>query len=206
MSSDRTPPSGALHFPATARNRDPLLAVLREHLAPPVRSVLEIASGSGEHALYFARHLPHLRWQPTDAEAEHVASVEAWRALDGSPNLAPARSLDVLSDDWGVDPTDAVFVANLFHISPWACVVAFFAGATRCVRPGGLVLSYGPYKIDGAHTAPSNERFDASLRARDPRWGVRDTTEIAAVAHGFTLERRVPMPAENFTLVWRHEG
>ena len=193
----------ALQFPATARNREPILAVLQQHMAPPTASVIEIASGSGEHALYFAANLPHLRWQPTDAEAAHVDSVEAWRQLEGTPNLLPARQLDVRQRDWGLEPADAMFVANMFHISPWECTVAFFVGAARLVRPGGLVLSYGPYKIDGAHTAPSNESFDASLRARDPSWGVRDTGEIAAIAKDFVLEGRIAMPANNFTLMWR---
>lgn len=198
----QSPPEGALHFPATARNREPILAILREQLAPPVGSVLEIACGSGEHALYFAASLPHLRWQPTDAEADHVASAEAWRLAEGGPNLLPARLLDVRDADWG-PPVDAVYVANMFHISPFEASVAFFAGAARVLGPGGLVLSYGPYKVDGAHTAPSNEAFDASLRARDPSWGLRDLDELAAITPGFQLQARIAMPAYNFTLIWR---
>ena len=196
------PPEGALHFPATARNREPILAVLREQLAAPVASVLEIACGSGEHALFFAAALPHLRWQPTDADPAHVASAEAWRAAEGTPNLLPARRLDVSEPDWG-PPVDAVYVANMFHISPFQASVDFFAGAARVLRPGGLALSYGPYKVGGAHTAPSNETFDASLRSRDPSWGLRDLSELAAVAPLFQLEARIAMPANNYTLIWR---
>ncbi len=192
-----------LRFPATARNRAPILEVLTRALAPPVGRVLEIACGSGEHALFFSAALPHLRWLPTDPDPSHVGSAEAWRAQEGSPNLLPARALDVCWEDWGVGPQDAVYVANMFHIAPWACTAAFFAGAARVLAPGGLALTYGPYKVDGQHTAPSNESFDASLRARDPAWGVRDLGDVAGVARGFVLEERVPMPANNFTLVWR---
>lgn len=192
-----------LEFPATSRNRDPILAVLSRVLQPPVRRVLEVACGSGEHALYFSRHLPHLSWQPTDPDPAHVASAESWRQEQGTPNLLPARRLDVLDADWGVEPVDAVYVANMFHIAPWACTVGFFAGAARLVAPGGLALSYGPYMVDGQHTAPSNVSFDASLRGRDPSWGVRDVGDVARVAAGFVLEERVAMPANNFTLIWR---
>jgi hypothetical protein len=196
------PPDGALHFPATARNREPILAILRERLAPPVASVLEIAAGSGEHALYFAASLPHLRWQPTDGDPAHVASAEAWRLAQGTPNLLPARRLDVSDADWG-PPVDAVYVANMFHISPFQASVAFFVGAARVLAAGALALTYGPYKVDGAHTAPSNEAFDASLRSRDPSWGLRDLAELASVAPDFELEARIPMPANNFSLIWR---
>jgi len=195
-------PEGALHFPATARNREPILAVLRERLGPPVVRVLEIACGSGEHALFFAASLPHLRWQPTDADPAHVASAEAWRLAEGTPNLLPARLLDVRDADWG-PPMDAVYVANMFHISPFEASVAFFAGAGRVLAAGGLAVTYGPYKVDGAHTAPSNEAFDASLRARDPSWGLRDLAELAAVAPDFELEAKISMPANNLTLIWR---
>lgn len=201
--TDPSPPPGALHFPATARNREPILAVLAERLAPPVASVLEIACGSGEHALFFAARLPHLSWRPTDPDPAHVASAAAWRLHAGTPNLLEPLILDVLAEDWGVEPVDAIYVANMFHIAPWEATVAFFAGARRLLRPGGLAITYGPYRVGGAHTAPSNEAFDASLRARDSRWGVRDVGDVARVAAGFLLEEQVAMPANNLTLIWR---
>lgn len=196
------PPEAALRFPATARNRDPILEVLRTAFAPPTASVLELASGSGEHALYFSTHLPHLRWQPTDLDPDHLASVEAWRQDGGGPNLLPARRLDLLDPPDDLPPVDAIFVANLWHISPWEVTAASFALGARLIRPGGLLVSYGPYRVDGAHTAPSNEAFDASLRSRDPRWGVRDVGEIAAVAEGFSLREKIQMPANNLVLIW----
>ena len=210
MSSTPTPDpartalqAAALTFPATARNRAPILDVLRRVLAPPVAQVLEIACGSGEHALHFSTGLPHLRWQPTDPDPAHVASAEAWRRLEGPENLLPARRLDVTEADWGLGPVDAIYVANMFHIAPWAATVGFFAGAARLLPSGGLAVSYGPYQVGGAHTAPSNAQFDASLRARDPAWGVRDIDAIAAVAADFVLEEQVAMPANNLTLIWR---
>lgn len=189
-----------LQFPATARNRDAILEVLRHRL--PAGTVLEVASGSGEHGVHFARELPHLRWQPTDLDPGHLASIEAWRAEAGLSNLLPALRLDT-TGEWPPGPFVACFCANMVHIAPWPAAVALFAGARRALPPGGLLITYGPYSFDGAHTAPSNEAFDASLRQRDPAWGVRDVGALAAVAQGFTLEETIPMPANNFSLVWR---
>jgi hypothetical protein len=189
-----------LQFPATARNRDPLLDVLRPRL--PAGRVLEVASGSGEHAVYFAAALPHLVWQPTDLEPEHLASIEAWRAETGLPNVLPGLRLDTLGA-WPDGRYDALFCANMVHIAPWPVAEALFAGAARLLPAGAPLLTYGPYTFDGAHTAPSNVSFDASLRARNPEWGVRDVAALAAAAPGFRLEESVPMPANNFCLVWR---
>lgn len=197
--------SARLAFPATQRNREPILAVLREWL-PARGRVLEVASGSGEHITWFAQALPDIFWQPTDLEVAHLASVDAWVAHLGLSNVAPARRLDVTVDRWPDGPWDAVYCANMIHIAPWEATVALMRGAAAAVRPGGLLLTYGPYRVDGAHTAASNAAFDASLTARDPRWGVRDLGEVAAVAEGFVLERRVEMPANNFTLVWRRSS
>lgn len=190
-----------LSFPATQRNRDPLLDVLRPRL--PAGTVLELASGSGEHAAWFAAALPHVTWQPTDVEDAHLASIDAWR--EGVPNVLPALRLDVLGA-WPEGPYAAGFCANLVHIAPWAVAEALFAGMRRVLAPGAVFCTYGPYRVGGAHTAPSNEAFDASLRARDPAWGVRDVEALAGVAHGFTLRERVTMPANNFVLVWGKEG
>ena len=195
-----------LEFPATARNRDPILNVLRRVLAPPVTDVVEVACGSGEHATFFSAALPHLRWLPTDPDPAHVASAAAWRDHAGGPGMLAPLQLDARDADWGLETADAAYVANMFHIAPWECTVGFFAGAARIVRPGGVAVTYGPYNVNGRFTAPSNERFDASLRSRDPSWGVRDIGDIAAIADGFVLEEQIAMPAENFTLVWRRVG
>jgi SAM-dependent methyltransferase len=190
-----------LEFPATARNRDPLLRELRELLAPPVRRVLEVASGSGEHAAYFGGAMPWLRWQPSDVEPAHLASIGAWCA--DVPNVATALRFDVAEDPWPEGPWDAVFCANLVHIAPWEVAEALLRGAARALAPRGLLVTYGPYRLDGRHTAPSNEAFDATLRERDPRWGVRDVDALANVTDRLRLERKIAMPANNFTLVFR---
>ena len=192
-----------LFFPATQRNREPLVEVLTDVFAPPVGAVLELACGSGEHAAAFAPRLPWLRWLPTDAEPAHVASAEAWRAATSASNLLSAVRYDVLVGEPPAGPFDAIFAANLVHISPPELPAALFAAARRVVRPGGLVVTYGAYTIDGQHTAPSNVAFDAHLKQQDPRWGVRDLADLERVAEGFTLERRIPMPANNFVLVYR---
>lgn len=194
-----------LEFPATRRNRDPLLAVLREVL-PPSGDVLEIASGSGEHICHFASAFPDRRWFPTDLDPTHLQSVDAWVVYLGLTNVAPAQLLDVTSADWPPGPFGAVISANMVHIAPWEATVGLFAGAARVLAPGGLLLTYGPYRRGGAHTAPSNAEFDSSLRSRDPRWGVRDIEAMAEVAPAFQLEEVRPMPANNFTLRWRRRG
>jgi hypothetical protein len=157
------------------------------------------------HAVYFARALAPLIWQPTDQDAEALASIEAWRNTDGTENLLAPVHLDVLANEWPVDSVDAVFNANMIHISPAECTAALLKGASAHLSEGGPLVVYGPFRIGGAHTAPSNERFDASLRSRDPRWGVRDLETVVELAagHGLLLERRVEMPANNQTLVFR---
>ena len=191
------------HAPATERNRAFLLEVLRRVLADR-REVLEIASGTGQHAVFFAAALPHLRWQPTDRDAAALASIEAWRAEAGLPNVAPARALDVGSLPWPVERADAVVCINLVHIAPWSTSVALFEGAARLLSAAAPLVTYGPYRF-GGRTAPSNDAFDASLRAQDASWGVRDVDDLAALARrtGFDLEEGVPMPANNHTLIWR---
>ncbi|HJL18151.1 MAG TPA: DUF938 domain-containing protein [Sandaracinaceae bacterium LLY-WYZ-13_1] len=196
---------------ACERNRGPILEVLRAVL-PDHGRVLEIAAGTGMHAVHFAARLPALDWQPTDADEAALASIAAWREAGlrerpTSENLRPPLRLDVTAAEWPVDVADALFNANMIHISPWACTVGLFTGAARVLRAGAPMVLYGPYKLDGRHTAPSNARFDASLRARDPRWGVRDLDEVRRLAaeHGFAFERRVEMPANNQTVVFRRE-
>lgn len=197
-----------LHSPACERNREPILRVL-EDVLPPTGTVLEIASGTGQHAAFFAPRLPQLRWQPSDRDAPSLASIEAWRLAEGAPNLCPPIALDVLSRPWPIDAADAIFNANMIHISPWeTCLALFDEGARILGHEGAPVVLYGPYKQGGAHTAESNAAFDASLRARDPRWGVRDLGDVKSVAdeRGFTLEQVVAMPANNLSVVFRRRA
>lgn len=193
-----------LHAAATERNREPILAVLRRVL-PPRASVLEIASGTGQHAVFFAAALPTARWQPSDVESECLASIAAWTTSTECTNIAPPVHLDVCSESWPVATFDAIFCANLIHIAPWQACVGLMRGAAGHLNRDGVLVVYGPFKIDGAHTAPSNAAFDADLRLRDPAWGVRELESVAAEAraHGLALEERVAMPANNQILIFR---
>ncbi len=193
--------------PHVARNRDPILDVLRRVL-PPSGLVLEVASGSGEHAAYFAKELPSLTWQPTDPDSEALASAAAHRAAASAPNLLPPLHLDVMSDRWPVERADVVMCCNMIHIAPWAACKGLVAGAARTLAPGGLLYLYGPYKIGGEHTAPSNRDFDLDLRSRNPQWGIRDLDDVTALAelHGFTFAETVSMPANNLSVIFRRGG
>lgn len=202
-----SPAPARRHAPAAERNKDPILDVLRSVL--PVRArVLEVGSGTGSHGAHFVAQEPGWVWQPTDVSPEALGSIASWHedpVTDGRL-LAPVP-LDVRERPWAVpDVTyDAVFCANVVHISPWACAVGLIEGAADVLAPGAALVTYGPYKVDGAHTAESNAAFDVSLRSRDPSWGVRDLDELRAVAGpaGLELEAQHPMPANNFTLVFR---
>ncbi|WP_419899437.1 DUF938 domain-containing protein [Roseomonas sp. USHLN139] len=191
--------------PAALRNRDPILAVLRQFL-PPAGLLLEIASGSGEHAVHWARHLPDWTIQPSDAEARARDSIAAHAAEAGLPNLLAPLALDAAAAPWPVDRADAVLCINMIHIAPWAATLGLLAGAARCLAPGAPLLLYGPYRRDGLPTAPSNEAFDADLRRRNPAWGLRRLEDVAAAAAaaGFQPVPAVTeMPANNLTLVFR---
>lgn len=194
--------------PATGRNRGPILEVLARWLgAAGPCDVLEIASGTGQHAVFFAEALPQLRWQPSDRDPDALASIEAWRAEAGLPNvLAPIR-IDVRDEDWGVAAADAIFNANMIHIAPWPVAEGLFRGAGRWLRPGGLLFLYGPFRIGGRHTAPSNEAFDADLRRRDPSWGVRELERVFELARAAGLRplETNHMPANNELVVFRRE-
>ncbi len=192
-----------LHYDAVARNREPLLAVLRERL-PSSGTVLEVASGSGEHAVFFGRHLPGLRWQPTEPEPTTRASIAAWVEHEGLTNVAPPLHLDTTAWPWPLTQADVVLCINMIHISPWEVTEGLLHGAGRVLPSGGMLVLYGPFVIDG-QTAPSNRAFDRSLRARDARWGVRELRELEAAAqpHGLALSEVVPMPANNVTVVFR---
>lgn len=190
--------------PAAARNREPILAVLRD-LLPPRALVLEVASGTGEHAVWFSTALPGLTWQPTDRDAEALASIAAWRDQAGPPNLLPPLLLDASAEAWPVTGADAIIAINMIHIAPWHATLGLLAGAGRVLRPGGLLFLYGPFREGGVHTADSNAAFDADLRARDPSWGVRDLHEITTLAlqHGLLPPERIPMPSNNLSVVFR---
>ncbi|MBZ4330339.1 class I SAM-dependent methyltransferase [Corallococcus interemptor] len=192
------------HAPATERNREPLLAVLREVL-PAEGTLLEVASGTGQHAAFFAKAFPGLAWQPTDGDPAALESIDAWRGEEGLSNVLPARVLDASSDAWPVEHADAMLCVNMIHIAPWAACQGLMRGAARVLRPGGRLVLYGPYFVEGKQTAPSNLAFDESLRARDPSWGVRELGAVTAEAarHGLQRERVVEMPSNNLTVVFR---
>jgi SAM-dependent methyltransferase len=193
-----------LYFPHVARNREPILEVLRRVL-PPQGLVLEVASGSGEHAAYFAENLPTLLWQPTESESRALASIAGHRAAADAANLLPPLVLDVTSERWPVERADALVCCNMIHITPWAVTEGLMAGAGRTLARGGLLYLYGPYRIDGRHTAPSNQDFDTRLRAQNPQWGIRDLGDVAELAKrcGLELAETVPMPANNFSVIFR---
>jgi len=194
-----------LFAPSVVRNRDPIWSLLRPQL-PLQGLVLEIASGSGEHAVHFARAGgPGIVVQPSDPSPEARASIDAWAAATGLSNVRPALALDAAADTWPVARADAVVCINMIHISPWASAEGLMRGAARVLPIGGLLFLYGPYRRGGAHTAPSNEAFDADLRRRNPEWGVRDLEAVATLAAeaGFAPPQVEQMPANNFSVLFR---
>jgi SAM-dependent methyltransferase len=190
--------------PAAARNRDPILEVLRRHL-PPTGRVLEFASGTGEHVVHFAGALPALSFQPSDPNANARASIDDWVKTLGLANVAPALALDASAAAWPVAGVTAILCINMIHISPWAATEGLLAGAGRALPPGGVLFLYGPYRRAGHLTAPGNEAFDRDLRTRDPAWGLRALEDVAALAarHGFGAPEVVEMPANNLSVVFR---
>lgn len=192
------------HAPATLRNRDAIAAVLADWL-PTSGTVLEVASGSGEHAVHFAAAFPHLDWQPSDPDPAGLTSIAAWRAEAGLANVAPPIALDAASAAWPVDRADAILCINMVHISPWEATLGLFAGAVRLLPRDAPLILYGPYIEPDVPTAESNFAFDASLRARNPAWGLRDTGVVKAVAvdAGFAFAERRTMPANNLMLLFR---
>lgn len=197
-----------LYAPSAARNRDPIWNVLGPQL-PASGLVLEIASGSGEHAVHFAQLAgPGLVFQPTDPNPDALASIDAWIAASRLPNVKPALALDAAAATWPVDHAEAVTCINMVHISPWSATVGLIRGAARVLAVGGLLFLYGPYRRNGQHTAPSNEVFDADLRRRNAEWGVRDLEVVAALAAGtgFAQPKIEPMPANNFCILFRRNG
>jgi cyclopropane fatty-acyl-phospholipid synthase-like methyltransferase len=196
-----------LHSAAAARNRAPIFEVLRAIL-PPRGVALEIASGGGEHVVFFAAGLPALRFVPSDPDAAARASIAAWIAQAGLENVAAPLALDASAGPWPIPFADAVICINMAHIAPWSATEGLFRNAQAILPPGGPLYLYGPYKRGGAHTAQSNADFDASLRARNPAWGVRDVEAVADLgrATGFEGLRIVEMPANNLSLIFRRGG
>ena len=188
------------------QNREPILAVLREIFAD-CRQVLEIGSGTGQHAVYFGAALPHLVWQSADVPLHH-AGIRAWLDEAALPNVRPPIALDVSQPGWRSGRYDAVFSANTLHIMGWPEVEAFFEGVGEVLEAGGVLAVYGPFNANGAYTSESNARFDAWLKARDPASGVRDFEAVDALARaqGLVLQQDIAMPANNRTLVWRRTG
>lgn len=199
-------PDRRLSSPAALRNREPILKVLRDWL-PTQGVVLEVASGSGEHALHLATALPQLRWQPSDPSDSARASIEGWRVEQGPANLLPPLALDVLQRPWPVPDFNVLVAINLLHISPWAVSEALFAEAGVRLAEGGVVYLYGPFKRDGEHTAESNAAFDADLRQRNPEWGIRELEDVVALAerHALVVMAVEEMPANNLSVVLRAE-
>jgi SAM-dependent methyltransferase len=192
------------HAPATARNRDPILGVLRAVL-PPSGLVVEVGSGTGEHVVHFARALPGLVWQPSDPSPEARRSIACWVATEGLANVRPPLDLDAAGGDWPIDHATAVVCINMIHISLWAATEGLMRGAARFLHAGAPLILYGPFRRAGRPLEPSNAAFDEDLRRRDPGWGLRELERVAACAgaHGFALDRVVEMPANNLSVILR---
>ena len=192
------------HAPATLRNRDAIAAVL-ERILPTEGRVLEIASGSGEHIVYFAERFPRLEWQPSDADPASRASIGAWVSDSALANIRPPIDLDAAADNWPVTAADAILCINMIHISPWAATEGLLGGAARLLPSGAPLYLYGPFHLPGRETAPSNLDFDRSLRARNPAWGLRSLADIEAVGtrQGFWVDGIVDMPANNVSVILR---
>jgi SAM-dependent methyltransferase len=192
-----------LYAPATLRNRQPILDVLKPRL-PSGDLVLEVASGSGEHVAFLAQACPDVAFQPSDPDPAARASIDAWAAALGLSNVRPAIDLDAAAAAWPIAAADVLLCCNMIHIAPWDAAVGLMRGAARVLPPGGLLYLYGPYRRGGVHTAPSNAAFDASLRAQSPAWGVRDLEAVVALAaaSGFAGPVIVEMPANNLSLVF----
>ena len=190
--------------PAALRNREPIADVLANWL-PSGGLVLEIASGSGEHAVYFAERFPQLEWQPTDIHPDALASIAAWREETDLPNLRAPLKLDAASADWAVGRADAILSINMVHISPWKSALGLIDGAARLLASGAPLIMYGPWLKDGMPTVDSNLAFDADLKRRDSEWGLRRVEEFAeaAAARGLTLEATRTVPANNMMLLLR---
>ena len=196
--------------PAALRNRGPILEVLQRVLPTSPATVLEIAAGSGEHALHFAPRFPHLAWQPSDISGLALAAIESRRQAANIASLRPPIRLDVTAAPWAIEdtppalPVTAILAINMIHIAPWAACQGLMAGAGRLLGAGGILCLYGPFIAEDTPTAPSNRAFDADLRARNRNWGLRDLDRVVAGAagHGLALAECIPMPANNLSLIF----
>jgi SAM-dependent methyltransferase len=197
-------PDGRLVVSSADRNRGPILKVL-ERVLPKTGLVLEVASGTGQHVVHFAQALKGLSWQPTDMDAACRRSISAWLATAELANVRQPLDLDVRALPWRVPTLDAIVCLNLIHIAPWSVATALFAGAGLALRETGLLYLYGPYSVQGRHTALSNAAFDSALRAENPEWGVRDLKEVESLAkdQGFDLAETIEMPSNNFSVLFR---
>lgn len=197
-----------LNAPAAERNKEVILQVLRSIVPGEAGNVLEVAAGTGQHAVHFAAGLPHVNWWPCELSGEGLASIETYRLEAGLANLNAPQRLDVTEPGWEsrTDPDQADFLlcCNMIHIAPWAACLGLLEGAGHKLKPEARLMLYGPFRRTGIETAPSNEAFDASLRARDPAWGVRLLEDVADAAHGFGLELQqvIEMPANNLSVVF----
>lgn len=209
--SDSTPwiaaeagPEAKKHAPATLRNRDAIADVLATIL-PAEGLALEIASGSGEHIVHFAARFEQLDWQPSDPDAEALRSIDAYRDEAGFANLRASVALDVMASVWPLASADAILCINMIHIAPWPATAALMSGAGRLLAPGAPLFLYGPFRENGVELAPGNVAFDASLKARNPDWGLREVSAVASLAasHGLIFEQRHAMPANNLSLIFR---
>jgi ubiquinone/menaquinone biosynthesis C-methylase UbiE len=194
-------------WPAAERNKHPILEVLQRVLPQEGGTLLEIASGTGQHCTHFARALPTWRIQPTDPDPEALVSVRAWIEDSGVTNVELPVALDVMHEEWPIQYVDAIFNSNMIHIAPWAATLHLFDGAARLLQPGSPLVMYGPYKRDGKFSGPADVEFDESLKSRNPEWGLRDLEAVVDEARqrGLVVEDVVDMPANNFTVIYRRE-
>lgn len=186
------------HAPATHRNREPIWNTISPYLSN-AKKVLEIASGTGEHIEFMAKKNRSIQWQPSDGNPNMIWAIDA--RLDQHPNVSPAKHIDVCGGDWGHLSYDVLFCANMIHISPWESSIALFSHA----NPAQYLILYGPFMNHRKHNSQGNAQFDVSLKSRDPRWGIRDLQDLIPLAakNGFVLHKQYPMPANNFTLIWK---
>lgn len=199
-----TAPDARRFAPATQRNRDPIAAILRDIL-PDTGLVLEVASGTGEHCVHFARAFPGLDWQPSDPSPDALRSIAAWIAVEGTANVRPPLELDAAREPWPLDHADAILCINMVHISPWEATIGLMRGAVALLRRGAPLFLYGPYRRGDRPLEPSNTAFDADLKLRDPAWGLRELDAVTELAseHGLERESVIEMPANNLSVVFR---
>lgn len=204
---DQTDDSPLPVWPAAERNKQPILEALQSIIPQGHGSILEISAATGQHALHFAPHFPGYDYYVSDYDQEHLKTLKRRVAASRIGNLMGPLLLDTTAALWPLAQIDVIYNANMMHIAPFAATVGLFRGAGRTLRAGGYLLTYGPYKVDGQHTSESNESFDASLKQRDPLWGVRDLTDLKLLAdeHGLSLMQQRFMPANNLLLVWQKD-